>query len=82
MREAQLRVLANVDTALCEQVAAGLGLPAPAGNPANVTPSPALSQITNVPGPVAGRKVGVLADAGSDLAGIAPSSRRPWPSWA
>jgi len=71
VREAQLRVLTNVDTALCEQVAAGLGLPAPAGNPAEVTPSPALSQITNVPGPVAGRKVGVLADAGSDLAGIA-----------
>jgi catalase len=32
--------------------------------------SPALSQIVVTPGPVAGRKVGVIADAGSDLAGI------------
>jgi catalase len=68
----QLAVLANVDADLCERVAAGLGLPAPAGEPAqDVLPSPALSQIVAEPGPVAGRRIGVVADAGSDLAGIA-----------
>jgi catalase len=72
IKERQLQVLANVDADLCAQVAAGLGLPAPAGTPVeDVTESPALSQITEVPGPIAGRKVGVIADAGSDLAGIA-----------
>jgi catalase len=35
-----------------------------------VTPSPALSQIVDKPGPVAGRKVGVIADAGADVTGI------------
>ena len=65
-------MLANVDTELCRKVAEGLGLPAPEGNPpADVTPSPALSQIVTEPGPVAGRKVAVIADANSDLAGIA-----------
>jgi catalase len=72
IKERQLLVLANVDTDLCERVAAGLGLPAPAGTPPqDVTLSPALSQIVDTPGPVAGRRVGVVADAGSDLAGIA-----------
>ena len=33
-------------------------------------PSPALSQIVSTPGPIAGRRIGVVADAGSDLAGI------------
>ena len=66
------RCLAEVDADLCAQVAAGLGLPAPAGEPAeDVTPSAALSQLVTEPGPIAGRKIGVLADAGSDLAGIA-----------
>jgi catalase len=72
IKERQLQVLANVDADLCAQVAAGLGLPAPSGTPVgDVTPSPALSQITTAPGPIAGRKIGVIADAGSDLAGIA-----------
>ncbi|MCW2539373.1 MAG: catalase [Frankiales bacterium] len=72
IKERALAVLANVDTELCERVAAGLGLPAPTGVPAmDVQPSGALSQITGVPGPVAGRKIGVVADAASDLAGIA-----------
>jgi len=71
IKERELQVLANVDATLCATVAAGLGLPAPAGSPAeDVTPSPALSQIVATPGPVAGRKVGVIADAGSDLPGI------------
>jgi catalase len=72
IKERELEVLANVDADLCSQVAHGLGLPAPKGNPpADVTISPALSQVVTEPGPVAGRKVAVIADAGSDLAGIA-----------
>jgi catalase len=44
---------------LCEQVAGGLGLPAPAGRPAqDVTVSAALSMVVTEPGPIAGRKVG------------------------
>jgi catalase len=71
IKERELAVLANVDTDLCEQVAAGLGLPAPKGKPAKeVLLSPSLSQVVTEPGPIAGRKIGVIADAGSDLAGI------------
>ncbi len=71
IRERELEVLANVDADLCAQVAAGLGLPAPKGNPADdVVLSAALSQVVTEPGPIAGRKIGVIADAGSDLAGI------------
>jgi catalase len=71
IKERELAVLADVDADLCAQVAAGLGLPAPAGAPPEDSlVSPALSQIVAVPGPVAGRKVGIVADAGSDLAGV------------
>ncbi|WNV85927.1 catalase [Umezawaea sp. Da 62-37] len=71
IRERVLGVLANVDAELCARVAAGLGLPAPKGEPARgVVPSPALSQLTTAVGPVAGRVVGVVAGPGADLAGI------------
>jgi catalase len=71
IKERELEVLSNVDADLCERVAAGLGLPAPVGTPAeDVLLSPALSQIVEAPGPIAGRKIGVIADAGSDLSGI------------
>ncbi|MDN3353600.1 catalase [Actinomadura sp. DC4] len=71
IRERMLGVLAQVDERLCAEVAAGLGLPAPAGEPATgVEPSPALSQIPAGPGPVAGRVIGVVAAPGADLAGI------------
>jgi catalase len=72
IKERELMVLANVDSDLCAQVAAGLGLPAPSGTPPE-TPllSAALSQVVTEPGPIAGRKVGVVAGKGSDLAGIA-----------
>jgi len=71
IKERELAVLANVDGALCAQVAAGLGLPVPDGTPAaEVTVSPALSQVVEAPGPVSGRKIGVFADSGADLAGI------------
>ena len=72
IKERELQVLANVDTDLCEQVAAGLGLPAPKGKPAqDVRISPALVQLLAEPGPIVGRKIGIIADAGSDLAGVA-----------
>lgn len=72
IKERQLGVLANIDTDLCEQVATGLGLPAPKGKPAqDVTPSPALVQVLSEPGPIEGRKIGIIADTSSDLAGIA-----------
>ena len=72
IKERELAVLAEVDADLCQQVADGLGLPAPKGSPAaDVTLSPSLSQVVGTPGPVAGRKIGVIADDGSDLAGIA-----------
>jgi len=71
IKERELQVLANVDADLCAQVAAGLGLPAPKGRPAqDVVLSSALSQVITEPGPIAGRKIGVIADAGADLAGI------------
>jgi catalase len=71
IKERELQVLANVDADLCAQVAAGLGLPAPVGSPAaDAGLSPALSQIVTEPGPIAGRKIGIIADAGSDLPGI------------
>jgi catalase len=43
----------------------------PKGKPAeDVTVSPALVQILAEPGRVDGRKIGIIANAGSDLAGI------------
>src|SRR4051794_5660508 len=72
VKERMLTVLANVDAELCEQVATGLGVGAPQGRPVgDVEVSPALSQVVTKPGPVAGRRIGVIADGSSDLAGIA-----------
>jgi catalase len=72
IKERQLEVLANVDAELCKQVAIGLGLPPPKGKPPqDVFVSSALSQIVDVPGPIDGRKIGIIAGAGSDLAGVA-----------
>jgi catalase len=52
-------------------VAAGLGLSAPKGKPAEgVTVSPALVQLLAHPGRIDGRKIGIIADSGSDLAGV------------
>jgi catalase len=71
VKERMLTVLADVDTELCEQVAAGLGLGAPQGSPVPETDlSPALSQVVDRPGPIPGRRIGVIADPASDLAGI------------
>jgi catalase len=71
VKERTLTVLARVDPVLCERVAANLGIGAPQGDPVGeVEVSPALSQLGGPPDPVAGRKIGVVADEGSDLAGI------------
>jgi catalase len=71
VKERMLTVLADVDAALCEQVADALGVGAPQGNPVGeVDLSPALSQVVERPGPIAGRRIGVIADASSDLAGV------------
>jgi catalase len=72
VKERELAVLANVDADLCALVAAGLGLPVPEGVPAE-TPvlSPSLAQIGTPPGPITGRKIGVVAGPTADLAGIA-----------
>ena len=77
IKERELTVLANVDTDLCEQVAAGLGLRVPrGGKPAtDTTVSAALSQVVEAPGLITGRKVGVFVDAAADLAGVAKLRR-------
>ncbi|MFD6875919.1 MULTISPECIES: catalase [unclassified Streptomyces] len=71
VKERVLAVLANIDPQLCEEVATGLGLPAPA--PAQPltepAPSPALSQVGGS-WPLDGRIVGIVADTGSDLKGV------------
>ncbi|GAA0846876.1 catalase [Streptosporangium amethystogenes subsp. fukuiense] len=68
IKERALRTLAEIDSYLCEQVAQGLGLPAP--KPVNslpsVEPSPALSQLGRT-WPTTGRIIGIVADDGSDL---------------
>ncbi|KIS28383.1 catalase [Arthrobacter sp. SPG23] len=71
IRERQLQSLANIDAELCAAVAKGLGMQAPAASVevADADPSPALSQIGGT-WPVAGRVVGIVADASSDLAAV------------
>ncbi|MER7457872.1 catalase [Micromonospora sp. NPDC126480] len=71
IKERQLRCLANIDPVLCAQVAAGLGLPAPEPTVplADVTPSPALSQVGRV-WPADGRMVGIVVDPDGDLDGV------------
>jgi catalase len=64
IKERQLQALAEIDADLCEQVATGLGLPAPSATlpPTAATPSPALSQMGSR-WPVDGRMVGIVVDA-------------------
>ncbi|AIR96473.1 catalase [Streptomyces glaucescens] len=71
VKERQLQVLANIDPELCEQVAQGLGLPAPAPTVplADVAPSPALSQVGGT-WPVDGRIVGIVTGADGDLESV------------
>ncbi|WP_405633487.1 catalase [Streptomyces sp. NBC_01174] len=71
VKERALKVLANIDTELCRQVATGLGLPVPEASlpSAVVEPSPALSQLGE-DWPVDGRIVGIVADGTADLDGV------------
>ncbi|MDX2621604.1 catalase [Streptomyces sp. NPDC013082] len=68
VKERALTVLANIDTDLCAQVAAGLGLPVPKASVPLVEaePSPALSQVGDE-WPVDGRVVGIVTDGADDL---------------
>jgi catalase len=71
IKERELQVLANVDADLCARVAAGLGLAAPAATQplADVSPSPALSQLGSR-WPSDGRLVGILVDDAADADGV------------
>jgi catalase len=71
VKERQLQVLANIDPELCEEVARGLGLPAPSPTVplADVAPSPALSQVGKT-WPVDGRIVGIVTGADGELDGV------------
>lgn len=71
VKERQLQSLANIDPVLCEQVATGLGLPAPDPTIAleELEPSPALSQVGG-DYPPDGRMVGIVVDPGGDLGGL------------
>jgi catalase len=72
VQERMLTVLAKIDTGLTAQVAGGLGLAVPSGEPVDHRPpSPTVSQIKSGPFPIAGRIVGVVAGPDADLAGIA-----------
>ncbi|MCW2783555.1 MAG: katE [Marmoricola sp.] len=71
IRERQLLALANIDPGLCEQVASGLGLPAP--SPTITLEDPAASAALTQVGatwPTAGRTIGIIVDADGDLTGV------------
>ncbi|MEW2164470.1 catalase [Streptomyces sp. NPDC007084] len=71
IKERALKVLANIDAELCAQVAAGLGLPAPAPTVplTDPQPSPALSQLGGT-WPLDGRIIGIITEADQDLTGV------------
>jgi catalase len=71
IKERQLLSLANIDPVLCQQVATGLGLPAPEPTVplAEVAPSPALSQVGGT-WPPDGRMVGIVVDPAGDLSDL------------
>ncbi|MET0422675.1 MAG: catalase [Actinoplanes sp.] len=76
IKERQLLALANIDPVLCQQVATGLGLPAPEPTVplADVEPSPVLSQVGKL-WPGDGRIVGIVVDALGPLEGVAEVRR-------
>ncbi len=73
IKERQLLALANIDADLCEQVATGLGLPAPdpSVEVADVEGSPALSQLGET-WPVDGRIIGLVVDATTSADQVQP----------
>jgi catalase len=76
IKERQLQCLANIDADLCQQVATGLGLPAPdpTVEVAEQQPSPALSQLGGE-WPPDGRMVGIVVDPAGDLDGVETARR-------
>jgi catalase len=73
VRSRMVANLARIDPDLCARVAAGLGLSAPTSSEQSlpdVTPSPALSQLSDRVWPASGRVVGVLVADGADFAGV------------
>ena len=75
VRSRVLASLRNVDDDLASRVAAGLAMPlppalAPAVEPIDMKPSPALSIVGRMTPTLAGRKVGILFDEGSSKADI------------
>jgi catalase len=76
IKERQLQCLANIDTVLCAEVATGLGLPAPQPTLrlADVTSSPALSQIGRQ-WPGDGRLVGIVVDPDAGLDNVSQVRR-------
>ena len=72
IRERVVAQLVNVDDALADDVATGLGMSelpvriAPAREPIDLEPSPALSILLNGPDSFAGRRLGVLVTDGAD----------------
>ena len=76
VKERQLIALANIDARLCQEVATGLGLPAPDPTvPLLDHPSPALSQLGGT-WPTDGRVIGIIVDAEGDLDGVEAARRR------
>ncbi|WP_193606536.1 catalase [Nocardioides lijunqiniae] len=71
IKERQLQSLANIDPVLCQEVATGLGLPAPKATIELEEPdlSPALSQVGGE-WPPDGRMVGIVVDPDGDLEGV------------
>jgi catalase len=61
IKDRELEMLANVDADLCKQVAIGLGLPAPKGNPRPTFSNRRRYHRSSTPGPINGRKIGVIA---------------------
>jgi catalase len=71
IKERQLQALANIDPLLCQEVATGLGLPAPQPTEpiTEEAPSPALSQLGGT-FPPDGRMVGIVVDPAGDLSAV------------
>ncbi|QCX29216.1 catalase [Nocardioides jishulii] len=67
IKERQLQALAQIDPVLCQEVATGLGLPAPEPTEplADVVPSAALSQVGGT-WPADGRMIGIVVDDTTD----------------
>jgi catalase len=76
IRERQLRNLGAIDPALAQAVADGLGMPVPepAEAPADVEPSPALSQVGRE-WPLDGRQVGIVVGPDVDADELATAIR-------